>query len=244
MANHAPLDNVTHKDLRVLMRFSKQHGDDVGSCITFPTEFGDVQREYPILFRKDSTTGEFMCVALLGLQADENLFLEGDRWDASYLPGIVARGPFLIGFREQEENGEVKREPVVHIDLDHPRIGKGDEGERVFLEHGGATPFLQQITTVLDGLNRGVTVSKNMFAAFAEFDLVESVNVDVKVSDTETYNLRGFYTVSDEKLRKLDAQAVHKLHTSGFLQAAYMVLISLNNIRRLVDRKRARRAKA
>lgn len=243
MANHAPLDNIAHKDLRVLKRFSKELGDDVGSCVTFPTEYGDIQREYPILFRKDTNTGEFMSVALLGLQPDENLFLEGDRWDASYVPGIVARGPFLIGFREREENGETLREPVVHVDLDSPRISKSEEGERVFLEHGGNAPYLQQVTTVLDGLNRGVTVSKAMFAAFNEHNLLESVNVDVKVNEGEAYNLRGFYTISDEKLRALGPEALHKLHGQGFLQAAYLVMVSLNNIRRLVERKRRRAAR-
>jgi hypothetical protein len=243
MPNHVPLDNVTHKDLRVLTRHGAQFGDNTGSCVTFPTEFGDIQREYPILFRKDTSTGEFMSVALLGLQADENLFLDGDRWDASYLPGIVARGPFLIGFREVEENGEVKRDPVVHVDMESPRISHS-EGERVFLEHGGNSPYLQQVTTVLDGLNRGVGISKAMFAAFNEHNLIESVNVDVKVNDAEQYNLRGFYTVSDEKLRNLDAEALHKLHRAGFLQAAYLVLVSLNNIRRLIDRKRKRQTRA
>ena len=41
-----------------------------------PTEFADVQREYPIFFRKDPATGEFMSIALLGFSKDENLFLD------------------------------------------------------------------------------------------------------------------------------------------------------------------------
>jgi hypothetical protein len=245
MPNHAPLDNVAHKDLRIIAtRFGAQFGDNAGSCVTFPTEFGDIQREYPILFRKASDTGELMAVALLGLQPDENLFLEGDRWDAQYIPGIVARGPFLIGFRDVEENGAVRRDPVVHIDLDHPRVSHSAEGERVFLEHGGQAPYLQQVSTVLDGLNRGVAIAKNMFAAFEEHKLIEPVNVDIKITDNDQFNLRGFYTLSDEKLRALDADAVYKLHRTGFLQAAYIVIMSLNNVRRLVDRKRKRLAKA
>ena len=243
MPKHTPLDNVTHKDLRVITRSGAQFGENVGSCVTFPTEYGDIQREYPILFRKESGSGEFMSVALLGLQPDENLFLDGDLWDASYIPGIVARGPFLIGFREREENGETRREPVVHVDMDSPRIS-ASEGERVFLEHGGNSPYLQHVSTVLDGLNRGVGVSKNMFAAFNELNLIEPVNVEVKISESEQFNLRGFYTISDEKLRNIDAASLHKLHTTGFLQAAYMVLISLNNIRRLIERKRKRQARA
>ena len=41
-----------------------------------PDEYADVQREYPIFFRKDPTNGEFASVALLGLQEGEKLVLE------------------------------------------------------------------------------------------------------------------------------------------------------------------------
>jgi len=114
MAKHALLNNVAHKNLRVITRHSADLGDNVGSVVTFPTEWGDVHREYPILFRKDPATGEFLSVALLGFGEAENLFLDESGWNASYIPGIVARGPFLIGFQREE--------PVIHVDLDHPRI--------------------------------------------------------------------------------------------------------------------------
>src|SRR5689334_25355677 len=105
MTNHVLLDNITHKDLRIRMQHGAEFGDNVGTVPTFPTEFADVQREYPIFFRRDQN-GDFYSVALLGFKNDENLFLKGDRWDATYVPGILARGPFLIGFQERQEGGE------------------------------------------------------------------------------------------------------------------------------------------
>ena len=115
MARHVLLNNVEHKNLRVVTRHGKDLGEAVGSVPTFPTEFAEILREYPIFFRKDTNTGEYGCIALLGFARDENLFLEGDRWDASYVPGIVARGPFLIGFQERQDGGELRREPVIHV---------------------------------------------------------------------------------------------------------------------------------
>ena len=108
MTRHAMLNNVTHKDLRVITRHGAEFGDNIGSVPTFPTEYADVQREYPIFFRKDQDSGEFQSMVLLGFGKDENLFLTEDgRWDASYIPGVVARGPFLIGFQEQDVGGTV-----------------------------------------------------------------------------------------------------------------------------------------
>ena len=45
------------------------------------------------------------------------------------MPGILARGPFLIGFQEHNEGGELRREPVIHLDMENPRVSE-TEGER------------------------------------------------------------------------------------------------------------------
>jgi hypothetical protein len=64
------LNNVTHRDLRVITRYGAQFGDEVGTVLTFPTEYADIQREYPIFFRKDPTSGEYHSVALLGFDEE------------------------------------------------------------------------------------------------------------------------------------------------------------------------------
>jgi hypothetical protein len=59
-----------------------------------PTEFEEVQREYPILIRKDPS-GDYQAVALLGLDRDENLFLDETGWNARYVPAVQQRGAVL-----------------------------------------------------------------------------------------------------------------------------------------------------
>ena len=129
MTRHVPLNNVEHKNLRVITRSSAQFGDNVGGVVIFPTEFREVQREYPIFFRKEPGTDDYLSVALLGFAKDENLFLDGSGWNARYIPAVVARGPFLIGFQDES--------PVIHLDLDHPRVSE-TEGEPLFLATGRA----------------------------------------------------------------------------------------------------------
>jgi hypothetical protein len=243
MARHVLLNNVEHKNLRVVTRHGKDFGEAVGSVPTFPTEFAEILREYPIFFRKDNNTGEYGCIALLGFTRDENLFLEGDRWDASYVPGIVARGPFLIGFQERQDGGELRREPVIHIDMEDKRVGE-TEGELVFLENGGNSRYLDNIANILAGLNEGIATSKAMFAAFTAYDLIEPVQLEIKVGSGK-YDIVGLHTVSANKLRNLTAEQLFELNRSGFLQGAYLVLASLNNVQKLIDRKmRRERAQA
>ena len=240
MTRHVMLNNIQHKNLRVITRPGAQYGDDVGMVMTFPTEFADVQRDYPIFFRKDPTTGEYSCLALLGLSKDENLYLDGDRWDAGYVPGVIARGPFLIGFQERNENGELRREPVVHVDLDHPRVSEND-GELVFLEHGGNSRYLDRVATILQGINQGLEMSKAMFAAFTALDLIEPLKLEIKLDNESQYDLLGLHVISQQKLRDLSADDLYKLHRSGLLQGAYLQMASLNNMGRLVERKQRRK---
>lgn len=236
MTNHVMLNNVTHKDLRVLTRFGAEFGDNVGTVLTFPTEFGDMQREYPIFFRKDPA-GEFHCIALLGFSKDENLFLEGTRWNAGYVPGVIARGPFLIGFQEQVIDGQTRREPMIHVDLDDPRISR-TEGEPVFKPQGGNSAYLDSVAITLRGMRDGIEVAKAMFAAFKELDLIEPVNLDVKLTAEESFSVTGLHTINMKKLSELDGPSLEKLNRSGFLQAAYLVAASLGNVRRLMALKR------
>ncbi len=240
MAKHLLLNNITHKDLKIITRHSAAFGDNVGSTLTFPTEFADVHREYPILFQKNPDTGKFQSVVLLGLKSDENLFLdELGGWKANYIPAVIERGPFLIGFQDQSRDGGSERTPVIHVDMEHPRISE-TEGEAVFLDHGGLSPYLEKISKILNRIYDGMQISDAMFAAFAELDLIEPVNLEIELNDREVYRLRGNYTIHQEKLANLGGADLERLNRSGFLRCAFLAVESLGNIQRLVQLKTAR----
>ena len=239
MARYELLNNVAHKDLRVVMRFGRELGDDIGMVPAFPTEYAELQREYPIFFRKDRDSGEWQSVALLGFEQKENLFLQGERWNAAYLPGAVARGPFLIGFQQQPVGGELRTEPVIHVDLDHPRVSFG-EGEPVFLPHGGHSPYLEHIITVLRGLHDGTEAGKAMFAAFDSMGLIQPLGLDVKLDDKHGVKLAGLYGIDRERLAGLDAGSLHRLNQAGYLEGVFLVLASMHNVRRLMAEKQRR----
>jgi len=238
MARYELLNNIAHKDLRVSTRFGLEFGDCVGIVQAFPTEFAELQREYPIFFRKDAA-GEFQAVVLLGFDQRENLFLHRGGWNGSYLPGVVARGPFLIGFQEQVVDGQLRNEPVIHVDLDHPRVVTG-QGESLFLAQGGNSPYLEHIINVLRGIHDGVQAGKDMFAAFDELELIQPISLDVRFDDNHAVNLTGLYGIDRDRLAALGATALHGLHRAGWLEGAYLVLASLYNMRRLIAEKQRR----
>jgi hypothetical protein len=240
MTNNVLLNNVDHQDLRVDTRHGAAYGDAINQALIFPTEYEDIQREYPIFFRRDEA-GDFQSIALLGLDRDENLFLGEGGWQARYVPAIQRRGPFSIGLRERDGDG--RAEPMIHIDLDHPRIGAGEgEGEALFLPHGGNAPYLERVTEVLRQIYTGLEVSKPMFAAFAAQELIRPVAIEAQLSDEEKYVLPDFYTIDEVRLAALDGASLERLHEAGFLRAAFLAAASLGNMSRLIELKNSRRA--
>jgi hypothetical protein len=239
MARYELLNNVTHKDLRVLSGFGRDFGDDIGMVPAFPSEYAELQREYPIFFRKDPDSGEWQSVALLGFEQRENLFLQDGRWNAAYLPGAAAKGPFLIGFQEQRIDGELRREPVIHVDVEHPRVSFS-EGEAAFLPQGGQSPYLQHIVTVLRGIRDGAEFGKAMFAMFDSMGLIQPVNLDVQLDEKNRVSVSGLHGIDREKLAVLDAGSLQRLNQAGYLEGAYLVLASLYNVRRLMAEKQRR----
>jgi hypothetical protein len=227
----------------VITGYSASFGDNVATAMVVPTEFLHAQREYPIFFRKDPATNEFMAVVLLGLQKDENLFLDEKGWNADFVPSVIARGPFFIGFQRRDVQGKVENVGVIHVDMEHPRISR-TEGEPLFKADGSNTRYLDGIADMLNAVSQGLEINKPMFEAFKAADLIEPVQLEVKVNSEEQYNLTGLLTVSREKLNNLDAETLFKLHRAGYLQAAFLVASSINNVQRLIDLKNRRRQTA
>ncbi len=232
MPRHAQVNNVDHKDLKVDTRRSAALGDDVGFAATFPAEFRDLQASYPIVFRKDAR-GALSPVALLGFEEGQNLFLDGERWDAHYLPLAIERQPFLIG-----KNGD---ELTVHIDLDNPRVGSAG-GEPLFREHGGNTDYLDRTASVLLTLHNGLERVPAFVDALLALDLLESFALDVELDDGSRNRLAGYYTINEERLRALDAAALGRLHAAGHLEPIFMAVASVSNFRGLIDRMNRSRA--
>lgn len=237
MTNNVLLNNVSHQDLKVIARFGAEFGDNVGSVLVFPTEFVELQKEYPILFRQNSETKKYQASVLLGLSQDENLFLDPglkSGWAANYIPAVIAKGPFLIGLQSHDSNGN--KTPVIHIDLDHTKVSH-EEGVSLFLKHGGNSPYLEHIASTLKIIHQGMAVQDAMFNLFSGLELIEPVSIDIDLNNGEKCRLLGNYTINEDKLSSLNGDQLEKLNNFGFLHMAFAVIASLTNIRRLTEIK-------
>lgn len=226
MTQHVLLNNIEHRALRVITTRSARYGDDVMASPTFPPEFRHVQAHYPIVFAR-TQEGAFTPLALYGFREKQNLYLDGDRWDAMYVPLMVERIPFLIGTQ-----GPGK---VVHIDMESPRVSQ-TEGEKLFVEDGANTAYMDRVTSMLAAIDEGHTLTAPFIEALNQHDLLESFALDIEYRDGTRQRFVGFHAIQEERLSKLGAEALGALHQRGFLQPIYMVLASFSNFRGLIER--------
>jgi hypothetical protein len=241
MAKHVLLDNVSHKNLRVRTGYRPGCGYDANVARVFPSEFCELQREYPLFFVKDAASGHFESFALLGFSEGENLYLDANGWDASYVPLAVQRQPFLVGFQAQQVDGVPTQVPVVHIDLDHPSVAEID-GEPVFLPHGGLSPYLERIESILGAIHQGHEASRLLSQVLVGLELIESVKLEVRFDDGTSVSLAGLYKIDEDTLSNLSASALETLHRQNYLRDIYLMLASLQNMPRLIARKNRRRS--
>lgn len=239
MARHVQLNNIDHADLRVRTGHNKSLGDGVMSSPVFPHEFRNLQPHYPIVFAKDSASGGFRPLALFGLEDGENLFLaDENKWDTDYIPLAMRMKPFLIGFSGDAAGG---RQMEVHIDLDDPRVSE-EAGERLFLEHGGHAPYLQETSKLLGEIHDGEQSIAPFSAMLEELNLIEPFTLDITLNDGTEGRLAGYYIIAEEALAKLNGEELGRLQAAGFLPAIYMAVAALSQFRSLIDRRNQRLA--
>jgi hypothetical protein len=229
-----------HKKLQPLSDYSITKG--MHAVFLTATEFPHAGLDFPIIF---VNTGERLAdgkamispVALLGLVANENLHLDGTRWDARYLPAFIRRFPFLTA--------GVQGSPSPGVFVDTSWSGFSDtEGEPLFDDAGKPTPALTRAIEFLQRFDEELQRTRLFCTRIVELELLKEMQADATLPNGESLKVEGFLTVDEDKLTKLPEATVLELHRNGMLMLIQSHLLSLINVRHLVERKAQRMADA
>lgn len=236
MSNYEMLNNVAHADVKINLNRTAALGDDVMFCMTYPFEFRLALSHYPILVYRDKENNTAFPVALFGFEEGENLFLTENGWGARYIPIMVQRQPFSIGF--QQIQGSAEKQQVITFNPAHPRVNT-EVGESVFNEHGGYTPYLEQVIKMLESIDTGHQQNALLVAALEKYDLLEDSTIAITLKDGTQYELVGFSTIADDKFEALSAEALKDLNDQKLLLPITMIMASMSNLGNLVDIRNA-----
>ncbi len=234
------LDRNLHRGLRI-----HQPGMDwsiagnLNALFVAGAEFGDVCREYPILFvragQDDKGQPQVAPIAALGLAQDENLYLDGGRWRASYLPALLRSYPFAIA------GAGADKRPVLSIDMDWAGLSQ-TEGVALFDAEGQPGEHLLAMRKQLEQLEIEVQRTRALGRLLLDKDLLREMRFDAELPDGQKLKVDGFLTVDEQQLAKLsDADALQMLR-SGVMGLVYAHLVSIGNMRKLVGWRFERQA--
>lgn len=236
------LDRVQHRRMRLkagAVRYDRTAG--MNALFVTAVEFGDVCREYPIVFVEAGTAPdgkrEVAPMAVLGLEPGENLMLGADgSWAALYTPAILRGYPLAVVPVDAESH-------AVCVDLKADALSE-TEGERLFDDAGEATPFLVGRRQFVEEIERETQRTRLFGRRLVELGLLRTMRFDANLPDGRTLTVDGFLALDDDKLSTLPDAQVIELHRNGVLALLHAHRISLGHMRALVERRIARRKSA
>ena len=190
-------------------------------------EFTRAAPIFPIVFLEDKQKDEFRPVAMLGLTANQNLFVDAaGKWLASYVPAIIRRYPFALTASSQD--GQF----VVCID-EGSELVNDTEGAALFDITGAPTQVIDNVKRYLSELQQMELATREFCGFLAKNNMFTPLNMHVK-DGARMKNISGCYVINEERLNNLSDELFLVLKRKGYLSAIYAHLISLAQAERLV----------
>jgi len=202
--------------------------------ITAP-EFGSASASFPIIFAVDDRTP----LAVMGIRANENLFVADGQFDNHYyMPAFARRYPFVLA--GDQENDRF----VVCVDEKAECVTKKDPTQ-AFFDGDEPSQFTNEAFEFLKQFEQDRRATEQMIARFKELDLFEQKEMNFQGQNAdgtpaEKQKIADYFAITDEKLRGLDAKTTKEFMDNGFLSVAYAHMLSLGNWQRLVNMTLAR----
>lgn len=192
------------------------------------SEFALISRDYPIVFIPDGDAD--IPVALLGLRTEQNLFVnDAGEWAHTYIPAYVRRYPFILSGNQGDS------QLTVCIDEAYAGFGR-DKGERLFLDDGTQSPYLQHNIRFLQQYQIDSERTRQGMRLIRSAGLLEPMEANVEIKGGEKLQVQGFQTINRARLKALAGDMLAELHRTDALELIYLHLASLNMFSQLVER--------
>jgi hypothetical protein len=225
-----------HKKLQPLTDYSI--AKDMHAVFLAATEFPTAALSLPIIFVHSGESladGKPMItpIALMGITTNENLYVDGTRWDAAYVPAFIRRFPFLTAGMPESDKA------AVFVDASWPGFSDTD-GEPLYAADGQPTPVLQRAIEFLQHFDMEQQRTRQFCLKVLELDVLKDMTLSATLHNGQELRIDGLLTVDEDKLNALPDATVVELHRSGMLMLLHVHLASLGNLKLLLDRKARR----
>lgn len=229
MANFVPVRKESHQNLKLASKRDLAHLEGQHIVPVTAAEFAQASASFPIVFVKNPDSPRYRSVAMLGLEAAENLFYVDKKWSALSLPQGAGMTPFSLGLDPDRENTL-----TACIDLDSPFVGE-DKDLALYEADGKESELLSNVQNSLGRLYENEKMTENFIKELEQNELLQELELNVDLANGEKKKLTGLFTVNEEKIKTLPDEKVVDFHKRGLFVPIYAMLGSLGQINRLVQ---------
>lgn len=219
------IDKVEDKNIKVKPIEDFAFAKENAQCIVGLNEFYKACINFPVFFTKNE--GKFSAMALLGLQNDENLFIDksGKFLENTYIPMAIRRYPFIY----------VQENEKLHLAYDtNTKALNKKSGQQLFTQDGKNTEYLESVLAFLNSFQQSLGKIETYIVQLNEAGVL--IQEDIVLANGK-YKLNGFYKVDENKLTNLDEKMIKKLVDTGAYKIAVVSLVSYFNLEKLVALK-------
>ncbi len=234
------LDSDTHRQLKLNVPIIDwRMANRLNAIFVAAVEFGDVAREYPIVFvragKEEDGREQIAPIAVMGLLANQNLYEQEGKWRADYMPAVLRAYPFCIGRIDSERF-------AICVDTAWPGA-QVETGNPLFEADGKPAEMLTTMQKYLENLEAEIQRTRLVGLRLQELGLLRDMRFDATLPDGRQHSVDGFLTVDEEKMQALPDAVVGQMHRDGLLGLVHAHWVSMGNMRRLVDWHSARNVK-
>lgn len=224
-----PITADRHKDLYIKAPDNYAFARNSNSVPLMAVEFSQAAPDYAIVFAGNEDA--VMPVAMLGVENDQNLFIDRDgAWDAGYIPAFVRRYPFV--FSKNEEGDKF----FLCIDEEFAGCNGDGRGERLFDSDGQRTQYLGNVLNFVQEYQAQFLRTQGFCNKLRELDLLEPMQAQFNLPSGKQAALTGFMAVSRAKLKALDPGKLAALAKTDELELIYIHLQSMRNFGAMLKR--------
>lgn len=230
--NIQPLNKTAHANTKIKAVKNYTHAATQHLAPLVVHEFSQAAAEFPVVFVKNKETGTFQPVALFGVKPGENLYTTTETWEGTYAPASVTHYPLALF---PESAGSDKFMVVIATETS---VVNEEEGNALFDENGEETEYLASRKEALGKYYEHSHITRAFTQELADKDLLVQQNIDISVAG-EKIGINGLYLVDEKKLNELSDEDFLALRKRGFIAPIYAHLNSMNQMRRLIQKKAA-----
>ena len=224
-----PVTKARHADWSVEVGGDYSFSSRVNSVPLMAVEFPNAAAEYVIVF--GGTGDVVMPAAILGLRAEENLFVSTEgAWQGKYVPAFLRRYPFVFSSQDEGKNF------TLCIDEKFPGFNEDGKGERLFGEDGEPSDYTQNVLKFLQQYQLEFNRTRALCEKLKSLNLLEPMQAQINLESGEQRSLTGFSAVNRGRLKTLSAEALADLARSDELELIYNHLSSMRNFEAMRER--------